>query len=84
MGDARMIFSRKNRLWDTKEYTHCDFCLYSSQETTGEGQLRCLYKKRRKPVAPEDSCKKFSYDPTKRKPRELPPLTTFDPKDFEL
>ena len=33
---------------------------------------------------PDDSCGKFVYDPTKRKPHPLPVLNRYSPDDFRL
>ena len=35
-------------------------------------------------MAPDDSCKKFVYDPLKRTPKAAPELQSFDEKDFSL
>ena len=32
----------------------------------------------------DGSCRKFSYDPLKRKPFAPPPLREYDPDDFKL
>ena len=35
-------------------------------------------------MAPEDSCKKFVYDPLRRVPKTAPELERFDEKEFLL
>ncbi len=58
----------------------CEYCKHGKLSSDGENIL-CI----KKGVLSRDfSCKKFSYDPLKRIPRELPPLPEFSPEDFEL
>ncbi len=55
----------------------CDYCQYGTEQELGV--VTCA----KKGAAPA-ACKRFVYDPLKRKPRNLPNLPAFDPKDFML
>ncbi len=59
----------------------CAYCRHAAE--TGGEQLLC---KRRGPVAPQSSCRRFRYDPLKRVPSPHPVLRTdgTGPEDFAL
>ena len=58
----------------------CKYCQFGEAEDSGEAVL-CPKKGRREP---DDSCRKFVYDPLKRTFRRPKPLQTFSAEDFEL
>lgn len=70
---------KKNALFGNHIDPNCAYCAFSVEN--GDEAPGC--EKKRRPAEP-GGCKKFSYDPLKRKPKTLPELPSFDPKDFEL
>ena len=72
--------NKEKKLWNHKEYTQCRYCFFS---TPGghPAQVLCQFRGAKNEL---DKCRRFRYDPTKRKPRVAPDLPKFDAEDFQL
>lgn len=70
---------KKNALFGNRIDPNCAYCIYGIEKE--EEKPDC--EKKRQPEE-DGACKKFVYDPLKRKPKNLPDLPSFNPKDFEL
>lgn len=59
----------------------CEYCKYAGQ--VSEEEMLCKLKGF---VSPDDRCRRFRYDPLKRKPVRPPAkdFTRFDDEDFSL
>ena len=69
----------KQKLFNHEKNGECCICKYS-KEAPGENEVICYYKGI---MRPDGSCKKFRYDPLKRKPK-IRTLQTFTAEDFVL
>ena len=58
----------------------CEYCKHGSMSADGKNIL-CPKKG---VLTPDFFCKKFCYDPIKRKPRKGPELPEFSPEDFSI
>ncbi|NLJ30379.1 MAG: hypothetical protein GX424_02040 [Clostridiales bacterium] len=56
-------------------------CEYCANYSDFDGAAVCRLGRR---MPPDGACPRFSYDPLKRAPRNLPPLKPHDPEEFEL
>ena len=76
---APLLFHRKKKdYFGDKIETDCAYCRFGSDF---DGAVVC---KVGLDLEPDGSCRKFSYDPLKRKPFAPPPLREYDPDDFKL
>ena len=59
----------------------CDYCIYGTR--LGEDHILCSKKGMR---SPEEKCRKFKYDPTKRIPSKAKALdfSKYESEDFSL
>ena len=74
-----MLFHKKKKnYFDEKREADCSCCRLGSDF---DGAVVC---KAGLDLEPDGSCRKFSYDPLKRKPFAPPPLREYDPEDFKL
>ena len=58
---------------------NCIYC--ENSETDSNGDVFCKIEKHSER---KDKCKRFKYDPLKRKPSISPKLPTYNPDDFSL
>ena len=58
----------------------CEFCRYGKPSPDGNNVLCSL----RGVMRRQSVCKKYEYDPIKRKPERAPLLPEFDPEQFAL
>ena len=58
----------------------CEFCSYGKPSPDGQNVLCSLRGVMRK----QSCCKKYEYDPIKRRPERTPLLPEFDPEQFML
>ncbi len=71
----------KQKLLNRKKYSpECSFCQHGKLSADGESVL-CVKKG---VMMTDSSCRKFVYDPLKRKPKKSPKLTEFEPSEFEI
>lgn len=71
----------KQKLFDKKKYSpSCTYCLYGKLTADGESVL-CVKKG---VMLPESSCRKYIYDPLKRKPGRLMQPDKHEPEEFAL
>lgn len=70
----------RNRQLFNKNQPACAYCRRGLSTATGEAVL-CYYKGVCKP---EDSCRRFQYDPLRRQPKQQPVLPDYDGAEFEL
>lgn len=74
-----MFFRKKKRALFGKNMEVS--CAYCANGTERGGAAVCRLN--RCPAA-DGGCPRFSYDPLKRTPRNLPPLKPHDPEEFKL
>lgn len=70
----------KVKLFNKKIEPMCEYCTHADRSVDAVTVL-CSKKGR---VDLSSHCKKFSYDPLKRKPKIFPVLKDFSPEDFSL
>jgi len=70
----------KGLLRATKYEPACEFCRYGKSAPDGSSVLCAVRGVMRK----QSSCKKYEYDPIKRKPNRTPLLPEYDPEEFAL
>ena len=71
----------KQKLFDKSKYApSCTYCLYGKL-TADEESVLCVKKGI---MLPESSCRKYVYDPLKRKPMKPMPLEEHEPDEFKL
>lgn len=58
----------------------CAYCLHGKM-SAGKQSVLCIKKGI---MLPTSSCKKFVYDPLKRRPQRTPKLPKMESEDFEL
>jgi len=58
----------------------CEFCRHGKPSPDGHSVLCSL----RGVMRRQSSCKKYEYDPIKRRPERAPMLPEFDPGEFTL
>ena len=58
----------------------CEFCRYGKSAPDGSSVLCSVRGVMRK----QSLCRKYEYDPLKRRPRRAPLLPDYDPEQFEL
>jgi hypothetical protein len=58
----------------------CEFCRYGKSAPDGSSVLCSV----RGVMRRRSSCKKYEYDPLKRKPKRAPLLPEYDPEEFAL
>lgn len=74
-----MLFHRsKKEFFDEKIEVDCSYCRFGSDF---DGAVVC---RAGLELSTDGSCRKFSYDPLKRKPFAPPPLREYDPDEFKL
>lgn len=71
--------SKKKKLFGNSVEPDCRYCIHNA--SANETVIDCPESAAGKPEAP---CRRFSYDPLKRSPQNLPPLPQYDPEDFSL
>lgn len=73
-----MFGKKKEKLFGNNIETNCKYCTNSSDfdgaDVCGLGRY----------LQPDGSCSRFSYDPLKRSPNNLPPLKRYRADDFKL
>lgn len=70
----------KQKLFNSKNYAaKCGTCQFS--RITEDGAVLC---DKKGAVAFDDSCRKYQYDPLRRKPEQPMIHTDFSPEDFQL
>ena len=71
--------SRKKELFGKSIEPNCQYCTHN-RAGEEEAPFCALHQ-----IPEEDgACRRFSYDPLRRTPKNLPPLPKFDPEDFSL
>ncbi len=70
----------KNKLLGKDIIKNCSVCRNSIELLSGE-QFIC---RKKGPVYSTDYCRKFKYDPLKRKPADITPLPKYKKEDFEI
>lgn len=73
-----MFGRKKEELFGGNVDPKCDYCIYCSDSGPG---IPCRLGKK-----PKDGeiCDRYSYDPLRRNPVNLPPLKKHDPEEFKL
>lgn len=75
------MFILKQKLFNKKKYTaRCDSCFHGRLSADKESVL-CV---KNGIMMPGYCCKKYKYDPLKRRPDRPPELHQFKPEDFNL
>ena len=77
---GRNVFSSKKALFGGSIAPACEYCGHG-RPATDQKMILC---KKRGVVSPYYKCRRFLYDPLKRKPRQRPKLPAFSPEDFKL
>ncbi len=71
----------KRKLLNVKDIPpSCSYCIYGRLSPDGESIL-CI---QHGVMLPTSSCRKFKYNPLKRKPQRAKNLPAMDAKDFEI
>jgi len=70
----------KNKLFEEKVTPACEYCEFG-RPAEDYKMIQC---KKAGTVSPYFRCKKFRYSPTKRTPKRMPKLPSFDPSDFSI
>jgi len=70
----------KGLLRASKYEPACEFCRYGKSAPDGSSVLCSVRGVMRK----QSRCKKYEYDPIKRKPNRAPLLPEYDAEEFEL
>lgn len=68
------------RLYNNKISPACEYCNFGRLSADLESVL-CS---KNGVMSPSSSCRKFKYDPLKRRPKRAPKLMEFSKEDFEL
>lgn len=69
-----MLFRKKKAVFGGDIPQDCSYCRFNS----GEDELIC-------PIRPrKGKCRKYEYDPTKRRPKTAPLLQKYSEDDFSL
>ena len=76
------MFGRKKKIVLGQDEVKC--CAYCEFSETAEDESIFMCSKKRKKVEADMSCRKFSYDLLKRKPRILTEIPTIDPAALSL
>lgn len=69
---------KKGLLFGERIKVRCEYCQHGSNF---DGACACSLGRH---VSHYGTCRRFEYDPLKRKPEAPPPLLTFNPEDFKL
>ena len=74
------LFKKKEKLFGNNVEKNCAWCRYNYTESEEESSVLCKF------WVGEDAakCKKYEYDPTKRRPKAEPKLKEYKKEDFEL
>ena len=72
------LFKKKDKLFGSTVEKSCDYCRYNYADD--DYAVICKYDNGKG----AEKCKKYEYDPTKRKPKKEPKLKEYKPEDFEL
>jgi hypothetical protein len=77
-----MMHKMKNTtLFKAKEFPPaCEYCLRGKHSPDGS----CVLCAERGVMLMQSQCKKYQYDPLKRRPRPTPQLPDFDPEQFVI
>jgi hypothetical protein len=76
-----MSDKKQKSLYLTKKYDpSCALCLHGKPAPDGS----CVLCSLRGVMRPNSSCKKYEYDPIKRRPDRTPQLPEFDPEQFAI
>ncbi|MCQ2463929.1 MAG: hypothetical protein MJ177_11130 [Clostridia bacterium] len=71
----------KQKIINSKAYApRCEYCLHGKLTADGESVL-CIKKG---VMLPESSCRKYEYDPLKRKPKKRTVKSEFVDSDFSI
>ncbi len=71
----------KNKLFEKKKYPSvCEYCVHGRLSPDEESVL-CIKKGI---VSPDGKCRRYAYDPLKRKPKKPLIIEKADPSEFEL
>lgn len=70
----------KRKLYGEAVEPACEYCAHGRPSKDGKSIL-C---ERHGVLPPDYRCRRFRYDPLKRKPRPAPELPRFSPEDFSL
>lgn len=73
-----MFGKKKEKLFGNHVDVNCEYCSNSS-ECDGANICRL-----NRCPEPDGSCSRFSYDPLKRSPKNLPPMPKHDADEFQL
>ena len=73
-----MIGKKKAKLFGNHIDVKCEYCKNSSDY---DGASVC---KLNRSLLPDGTCPRFTYDPLRRAPQNLPPLGLHDPEEFKL
>ncbi|MDR2525774.1 MAG: hypothetical protein LBC83_06295 [Oscillospiraceae bacterium] len=72
---------KKKRLFKSAAFAPaCEYCLRGKHSPDGG----CVLCAERGVMLMQSSCKKYVYDPLKRRPRPSPALPEFDPEQFSF
>ena len=75
------VESMKSKLLEKKKYpAACEYCK-NGRLSPDEQMVLCIKKGL---VAPDGKCRKYSYDPLKRRPKKPLIVQQADPSEFEL
>ena len=74
------LFKKKDKLFGKNIEKNCDWCRYNYSQSEQKGSVLCKHWKGEDAV----KCKKYEYDPTKRRPDTLPKMREYKKEDFEL
>lgn len=76
-----MSDKKTRALYRSKDYDPaCELCLHGKLAPDGS----CVLCSLKGVMRPQSHCKKYEYDPIKRRPRRTPLLPEFDPEQFAL
>ncbi len=67
-------------IFNKKIPASCSYCNYAKVSST----LNLVFCEFKGPVSERDYCRKYSYDPLKRSPKEKAVLPNFSAEDFKL
>lgn len=70
----------RNRMFSNDIPPACEYCEHG-RRAADHIMILC---KKRGPVSPHYSCRRFLYSPLRRVPKRRPKLPTFSAEDFEL
>ncbi len=70
----------KKSLYSSDISPKCEYCTYGTLSPTGQ-EILC---KKRGIMQLDSFCKKFSYDPLKRKPKKIKVSSDYSVEDFML